>query len=543
MRRTILFLLLSSGLLMADSYEKLFVNGKIYTVAQDGAWVEAVIVRGDRVWKTGTAAELRRLSAPDAEVIDLGGRFMMPGFVDAHVHFFEGGRNSLQIPLKDCVDSADFEKRVAEYARQFAPGEWIDGGGWDHEAWPDKKLPTKELLDRAAPHNPVWLSRHDGHMGVASSMALKLAGITRDTKAPEGGEIGHDESGEPNGILRDNAEELIGAVIPPLTRPQVEKAARAALAEAARLGVTTVLDMGTSPLELTICNDLQTAGDLTTRIYACLPVSELENVAAIGITNGLGSNLLRIQGVKLFADGSMGAGTALFFEPYKDRPQTSGLAVMSEKEMEERIQKADAAGLQLHIHAIGDRAIWMVLDDLSRLPPRDRRAKIEHVQVVRRQDYGLFATTRTVASVQPCHVLDDMHWCEKRVGERCKDGYPYGSLHRAGIPLAFGTDWPVEPLNPWLGVYAAVTRRDLKGEPAGGWFPEERVPLADSLRAYTMGSAYSCFMEKELGSIEPGKLADLAVISSNPFDIPPEKLKDLTTWMTVMNGRIVYRAK
>ena len=526
---------------MADNDEKLFINGRIYTIDGERSWKEALIVRCERIWKTGTSAEMRRLAAPDAEVIDLGGRFAMPGFIDAHTHFAQGGQRSLEVELKDCNDEMEFEKRVAGYAQQFKSGEWMTGGGWDHERWPDKKLPTAALLDRAVPKNPVWLTRLDGHIGFANSLALKLAGIDRNTKSPSGGEIGHDAAGEPDGTLRDNAMNLIDIVIPPPTRLQVEKAIHAALDKAGQYGVTTVLEMETTPDSLAIYTELEKQAMLTTRVYACPDASSLEKMSGLGITTGFGSDMLRIEGAKLYVDGSMGAGTALFFEPYHDRPNTSGLAVMSETDLDSRIRQVDEAGLQLQIHAIGDKAVWMALDDISRLPSRDRRAKLEHVQVIRRQDFELFKKTGTIASVQPCHLLDDMHWCEKRVAQRCKDGYVYESLLKAGIPQAFGTDWPVESLNPWFGIYAAVTRMDLDGQPEGGWFPEEKMPLADALHEYTMGSAYACFMEKHLGSIEPGKLADLIITVESPFDIAPKALKDVKNWMTVVNGKVVWK--
>ncbi|MEW6366922.1 MAG: amidohydrolase [Acidobacteriota bacterium] len=526
---------------MADSYEKLLVNGRIYTMDAQRSWKEAVIIRDDRIWKIGTTAEIRALASPDAQLIDLGGRFAMPGFIDAHVHFIDGGASLLQTRLKDCRDQADLANRLAEYVKRTEPGEWITGGGWDHEIWPDKKPPAAALLDKAAPRNPVFLTRHDMHMGVVNTRALRAAGITRETKSPEGGEIGRDAAGDPDGTLRDNAMDLVYAVIPRRSLAQVRDAAGAAQAEAARCGVTTVMDMGTAPTDLSVYTELHNKSELRVRMLACPPIAALDSLTVLGIAQGLGGNMLRIQGLKILTDGSMGSGTALFFEPYNDRPQTSGLSLYAPGELESLIGRADEAGFQLHIHAIGDRAIWMTLDDLSRLPPRDRRVKIEHVQVVRRQDFGLFKKTGAIASVEPSHILDDMHWCEKRVGERCKDSYAYGSLHRAGIPMAFGTDWPVEPLNPWLGIYAAVTRQDLEGKPDRGWFPEERMPLADALYYYTMGSAFAGFLERDLGSIEPGKLADIVVTNENPFEIQHASLKGVTTWMTLLGGEIVWK--
>lgn len=528
---------------MADDYEKVLVNGRIFSMDAGRSWKEAAIIRGDRIWRTGSTAEMKAAAAAGAEVVDLGGRFAMPGFIDAHVHFQSGGMSLIEIRLKDCGSVDELELRLREYAAKLPAGTWITGGGWDHEIWPDKRLPTAQALDSAAPNHPVFLSRHDGHMGVANSIALKLAGVTATTPVPEGGEIGKDSSGKLDGILRDNAMSLVESKIPAPSKEHLERAIEAGQAEANRLGVTGVMDMNTTSDAMAAYLRAHNSGHLRVRIFACPGIETTPELSKLGIGTGLGSAMFRVQGVKILLDGSMGSGTALFFEPYADRPHTSGLSLYPEADVFPLLQKADAAGLQLNVHAIGDRAIRMALDAFDRLPPKDRRAKIEHVQVVRRSDYELFRKTGAIASVEPCHLLDDMHWCEKRVGERCKDGYPYGSLRQAGVPLALGTDWPVEPLNPWLGIYAAVTRKDLRGLPQGGWFPEERLSLADALHDYTAGSAYAGFMDKELGSIEPGKLADIVVTDRNPFDIAPETLKDISTWMTILNGKIVYRAE
>ena len=382
---------------------------------------------------------------------------------------------------------------------------------------------------------------------MANSLALRLAGINHETRDPEGGTIIRDASGEPTGILKDNAEELVSRIIPEASREMNLRAARAALAEAARRGVTTIQD-NSSVDALPTYQELRQRGELTARMYVWRYADAMEPLVKAGVRTGLGDEWIRLGALKILSDGSMGSGTAAFFEPYADDPKTSGLLLHPLPELERMIREADAAGFQLAVHAIGDRANALLLDAFEKAVkangPRDRRFRIEHAQVVRKQDLARYKALGVVASIQPSHCIDDMRWAEKRIGlARCREAYNFRSFTSAGIPVAFGTDWFVEPLDPRLGLYAAVTRELPSGGPPGGWFPEEKLPLADAIDLYTRGSAYAEFAEKEKGTLEPGKLADLVVFAADLFKVPPRQILTTPVDLTVVGGRIVYERK
>jgi predicted amidohydrolase YtcJ len=434
----------------------------------------------------------------------------------------------------------------------------MQGGNWDEEAWPSRKLPNRWLIDPTTPHTPVFLSRYDGHAGLANSLALELAGVTKDTPAPVGGVIVRDpKSGEPTGILKDEAQELVAKVIPRPTESEMEEALRAALKEAARVGLTSVHDItvdtdswnGSFTGEIGLLRRAEREGWLTCRIYAIAPIAQWNKLAEAGISHAMGSDFLKLGAVKAFADGSLGSRTGWMFKPYDDDPGNSGLPMplmVPPSKMEALARQADMAGLQLCTHAIGDRAVSEILNIYERLGgdhPAAHRFRVEHAQHVQQEDFARFGRLGIVASMQPYHAIDDGRWAEKRIGhERARSSYAWKSMLDAGALLAFGSDWPVAPLDPLSGLAAAVARATLDGHNPGGWFPEQRLTVEEALRAYTWGCAYAAFEEKDKGTISPGKLADLVVLSEDLLRIPPERIKDARVEITILGGRVVYKA-
>ena len=524
----------------------LVVNARIYTVDVTRPWADAMAVCGERISRVGTNAEVKPLAGASTRVVDAQGRLVVPGFNDSHVHLVSGADEIVGVDLRPSKDEQDFVRRLGDYARTLPKGRWILGGYWDHEAWPGKRLPTRQLIDAATPDNPVFVQRLDGHMGVANSLAIKLAGVTAAATAPEGGTIVRDAAGEPTGVFKDNAMGLIDRAVPAPTLDETIGKARAALKHAASLGVTTIQDMTASGTELRAYQVLRDRGQLTARIYS-IQNHGIIGLRDAGISTGFGDEWLRVGGIKLFADGSMGSGTAAFFEPYADEPTTKGLLLQTPEALEKAIFDADAAGFQVIVHAIGDRANAIVLDAFQKLSgergARDRRPRIEHAQVVRDADKARFKPLGVIASIQPSHCIDDMRWAEARIGrDRTPISYDFKSFVTAGARIAFGTDWYVEPLNPMLGLYAAVTRQFPDGTPPGGWFPEERITMAQAIEFYTLGSAYAEFTEGRKGSLAPGKLADFVILSKDLFNIEPREILQTRPVLTVAGGRVVFDA-
>ncbi|MFN7946353.1 MAG: amidohydrolase [Blastocatellia bacterium] len=527
------------------------INGKIRTVNETQPQAEAVACRQGRIVAVGTTAEIRRLIGATTRVVDLQGRLVVPGFNDAHVHFFNGGAGLASVQLRDAKSEAEFRERIRAFAAKLRPGRWMLEGNWDHENWTPTRLPTRQLIDEVTPHNPVFIQRLDGHMALANSLALKLAGVTRETPDPPGGTIVRDEKGEPTGVLKDAAMSFVSRVIPKPDDEEIAEAVRAAMRYAAENGVTSVQDMSASPDVLAVYQKLLAKNELTVRIYGHQPLATWERLASVGVRAAFGGEKLKIGGLKGFADGSLGSTTALFFEPYLDAPDTAGLPsdeMFPESGMQERILKADRAGLQIAIHAIGDKANSMILamfqEAIRQNGERDRRFRIEHAQHLRKAEIQQFARLRVIASMQPYHAIDDGRWAEKRIGpERAKGTYAFRSLLDAGAILAFGSDWFVAPMEPLMGIYAAATRRTLDGKHPQGWVPEEKITVAEAIRAYTMGSAYASFDEKLKGSIEPGKVADLAVLSADILTINPVEIEKTKVMMTVFDGKVIYERK
>ncbi|MGI9107100.1 MAG: amidohydrolase [Pyrinomonadaceae bacterium] len=529
----------------------IIVNAAVQTMDKGRPLAEAVAVYGNRIAAVGSSAEIRPLAGPRTRVIDAGGALVLPGFNDSHVHFIDGGGHLASVQLRDAASPQEFAARLRQFAVKTPKGRWITGGDWDHERWTGAPLPTKELIDEFTPDHPVFVNRLDGHMSLANTVALKLAGVTKETPDPPGGLIVRDpRTGEPTGVLKDAAMSFVNAKIPAPTFEEKLEAARAATAHAASLGVTSVQDMSAGN-DVGVFQTLAARGELKTRIYAVSPLPAWERLRGTGIRAVFGGDLLRVGGLKGFADGSLGSTTALFFEPYHDAPAMRGLPsdeMFPEGEMLKRIEGADRAGLQVMIHAIGDSANDRILSLYEQVTKqngaRDRRFRIEHAQHIRAQDIARFARGGVIASMQPFHAIDDGRWAEKRIGhERARTTYAFRSLIDAGVTLAFGTDWYVAPLNPLLSLYSAVTRRTLDGKNPQGWIPEQKITVEEAVRAYTVGSAQAEFAEHSKGTITPGKLADLVILSQNIFRIDPVEIEKTTVRLTVMDGKIVYEEK
>jgi len=526
-------------------------HAKIWTGDKRTPAAEALAIIGDRIVGLGSAAEIDAWRDRSTKVVDAGGRRVVPGFNDAHVHFVDGGRQLDNIDLRDAATPQEFSQRIGEWARHTARGEWILGGDWDDQRWNPPALPTKELIDTLTADTPVFVGRYDGHMALANSVALKLAGVTAATEDPPGGTVVKDRQGNPTGILKDAAMTFVTRVIPPMTHEQRIHAITRALEHARSVGVTSVQHMNPTNDDIAAYAELAARDALTTRIYAAPMETDWRDQAKLGIGRAFGSPMLRIGAVKGFADGSLGSGTAYFFEPYIDAPENRGL-VSDEMQpldgMRQRLIGADKAGLQLCIHAIGDAAISQVLDLFSDViranGPRDRRLRIEHAQHMASKDFARFAEMNVIASVQPYHAIDDGRWAERRIGsERAKTTYAFRTFLDHGVHLALGTDWSVAPLNPMLTLYAATTRATLDGAHPDGWVPEQKISIEEALTAYTAGSAYAEFQEQEKGTLARAMLADLVVLSDDILAIAPERIKDVKVTLTMVGGKIVFTGK
>ncbi|CUT01003.1 hypothetical protein JGI22_00093 [Candidatus Kryptobacter tengchongensis] len=548
MKFKIIAILLLQQILLAQmpKADLIFINGKIWTVDKTKPVAQAVAVLGDKIIAVGSNSEIKKLAGKNTQIVDLKGKLMLPGFIDDHTHFVSGGFQLMSVDLRDAKTPEEFALRIREYAEK-KPGKWITGGDWDHELW-GGELPRKEWIDQYTQNTPVFVTRYDGHMGLANSLALKLAGVTKETPDPPGGLIVRDEKGEPTGILKDEAMSLIYRIIPEPSLEERINAIKLALEEAKKLGLTGIHDIGTVE-DFKAYQELYKKGELTIRVFLRLPISQWEELAKVGIQVPFGNEYIRIGSLKAYADGSLGSMTALFFDPYDENPNTKGLAtdIVIDGRLEKWAIEADKAKLQLSIHAIGDSANSLVLSLFEKIvrenPAWDRRFRIEHAQHIHPKDFARFKDLNVIASMQPYHAIDDGRWAEKRIGkERCKTSYAFRTFIDNGVKLCFGSDWNVAPLSPILGIYAAVARQTLDGKHPEGWFPEQKISVAEAVECYTINNAYAEFAENEKGSITPGKLADFVVLSDNIFNIPPEKIKDVKVLMTVLGGKIIYKS-
>jgi len=528
----------------------IILNAAVRTMDDAQPRAEAVAIMGNRIVAVGPTTQLRPLAGSKTRVIDAGGKSVLPGFNDAHVHWLTGGFSITNVNLRDAKSPEEFARRIGDFAKTLPKGRWILEGSWDHENWPGAPLPTKQMIDAFTPDNPVFVNRLDGHMALANSLALKFAGVTRETTEVAGGLILCGADGEPTGVLKDAAMSLVERVVPPPSWDEKLAAARAATEHAASLGVTSVQDMSAGD-DVGIYQYELERGELKTRIYAACSIMSWETLGKTGVRAAFGNDWLRIGGLKGFADGSLGSSTAFFFEPYSDTPNTRGLLLdqmLPEGMMLKRVETADKAGLQVMIHAIGDEANKTILDLFQQVVekngPRDRRFRIEHAQHIRASEIPRFGRERVIASMQPYHCADDGRWCYKRIGpERSKGTYAFRTLLDTGAVLAFGSDWTVAPLSPMEGLKAAVTRQTLDGKHPDGWVPEQKISLEEAVRVYTVGSAYAEFQEKVKGRLVPGKLADLVMLDRDVFRIVPDDLDKVKVALTVVDGRVVYELR
>ena len=530
----------------------IIVNAKVWTVDKAYPTAQAVAVLGDRIIAVGSDADVEVLRGRATNVIDAGGKLLLPGFNDAHVHFVVSGTRLDQVQLGDATSVQEFTRRIAERAKITPKGQWIEGGDWDETKWSPPNLPTKDVIDPVTRDTPVFLEHHDGHMALANSVAMRLAGVTAQTPDPPGGTIVRDAQGNPTGALKDAARNVVLKVIPPPSHEQRLRAMKRALERAAELGVTSFQDMNDensdSFLDIRGYGELWQSGELTARVYVAPAISDWEQQAKVGIRHAFGSSSLRIGATKGYADGSLGSSTAYFFDPYSDDPKNSGLLgeqMHPLSQMRDWMTKADAASLQICTHAIGDRAISTVLDLYADLVKANgggnRRFRIEHAQHMAEKDFARFAQLDVIASVQPYQAIDDGRWSEGRIGhDRASRTYAFRTFLNHGVHLAFGTDWPYAPLDPLLTIYAAVTRATLDGKNPDGWFPEQKLTVVEAIEACTMGSAYAEFQEKDKGSITPGKLADMILLSDDILSIDPAKIRDVKVLKTIVGGRLVW---
>ncbi len=531
------------------------LDGKVWTVNSKQPEAEAVAIWRDRILFAGSSAEARKLIGPKTRVLDLKGRRVVPGFYDSHVHLLSSGLGLSRVALKDAKDEEEFGRRLREFDRKLPRDRWLLGGDWDHDRTFKGELPTAKMIDKYVPDRPVFLSRYDGHMGVVNSRALKLAGIDADSADPSGGIIDRRPgSKEPSGVLRNNAMWLVSHLIPDLSSDEIAEAIRASLAEARRFGVTSVQDMAGSGGEthrrvFRLYQQMAKSGQLTLRIDLRWSLGSWAELAELGVETGHGGDWVRIGGLKGFVDGSLGSSTARMFEPYLHKPDTTGIFVTPLTKLREQILGADRAGLNVAVHAIGDSANAELLDIFAEAAkqngPRDRRFRIEHAQILRPQEYKRFADLGVTASMQPYHIIDDGRWAEGRIGaKRCASSYANRALLDASVKVAFGSDWPVAPLNPLLGLDAAVNRRTLDGKHPKGWFPAQKITITEAIECFTLTSAYAAFEEKDRGSIESGKLADLVVLSRDILD-PKEQdhIGEAEVLWTIVGGKVVYEKR
>jgi predicted amidohydrolase YtcJ len=500
---------------------------------------------------------VKALVGPKTKVIALAGRRVVPGIYDSHLHFLGGGLQLTRVDLKDAKDEAEFGRRLREFDRKLPPGQWMLGGNWDHDRTFDGKLPTAALVDKYVPDRPVFIRRYDGHMALANTAALKLAKVTADTKEPAGGVIYRLDDGKtPSGILKDNAMGLVDRLIPEPDEKEIYRAVQAAMRACAENGITSAQDMGGGSADtrrklFRILQGLARDRErlLTLRLDLRWPIADRGDIIAVGAEANYGSDYVRIGGVKGFMDGSLGSSTARMFEPFEGGGKNVGVFVTPPDAMGNMIRECDQAGLSVAVHAIGDEANATLLDLYANVARRnkssDARFRIEHVQHLRPADYPRFKALGVVASMQPYHVVDDGRWAEGRIGpRRCASSYAFRSLLDHGARLAFGSDWPVAPLDVLAGIDAAVNRRTLDGKHPDGWFPEQRITVAEAVEAYTSGSAWAAFQEADRGAIRAGKFADLVVLTRDIF-APAERdrIADTKVALTIVGGKVVFERK
>ena len=522
--------------------DMIITNARIWTGNAEQPYAEAMAVSGDTIIAIGSKGEVLKHKSGPGTFIDLGGRFVAPGFIDSHLHLLQGGSNLASVQLRDASTPEVFIKRIKEFAATQKPGTWILGGDWDGMGW--ESLPHRNWIDSVTPDNPVFVSRLDGHMALANSLAMKLAGVDGMVKDVSGGAIERDGRGVPTGIFKENAMDLISVKIPDPTEEEVDRSLVAAMRYLASNGVTSAHVVDGAGYADGLAR-VRANGDQITRIYYMKTISRWKDLKEQVEREGHGDKWISTGGVKGFIDGSLGSHTAAFIEPYTDLQTDTGLYVNSEEDLYRWISESDKAGLQVVIHAIGDRAINFLLNTYERVASengeRDRRFRIEHSQHIAPGDIKRYAELKVIASMQPYHAIDDGRWAEEYIGpERIKTTYAFRSLLDSGATLAFGSDWFVAPATPLEGIYGAVTRRTLDGKNPEGWVPEQKITVEEALKAYTVNAAYASFEEDIKGSLEPGKLADFVVLDRDITSIDPVEIWDMKVWQTWVGGKKVF---
>jgi len=521
------------------------INANIWTADENQPYAEAIAISDGKIAYIGTTKQVKKMVTKNTNVIDAAGMFVCPGFTDSHLHLLEGGFHLSSVQLRDAATPEEFKKRIAEFAKTCEPGDWILDGDWDHSLW-GGELPNRNWIDEVTPANPLWVSRLDGHMALANSLALTIAGINRDTETPSGGTVVKDENGNITGILKDNAMDLVHPFVKEPSDSLKFRALDAAMQYLLEKGVTSVHHMGTWD-DLRIFKNYHDQEKLRIRISSAVPLHTWKKLAETIRDDNFSDEWLRIGGLKSFVDGSLGSHTALFHEPYTDKPTDIGLQVTSYDELFKMIFEADKVGLQSITHAIGDKANTIILDVYNNVNTqngdRDRRFRIEHAQHLKSADIERFKEQRVIASMQPYHAIDDGRWAEPLIGNRIKTSYAIRSLLDSGATLVFGSDWYVAPPSPLWGIYAAVTRRTLDDKNPNGWVPEQKISVKEALRCYTISPAYASFEESIKGSITLGKLADLVIIDQDLTKIDPVTIKDARIMMTIVDGKIAYQSQ
>ena len=549
----VLFLLSFCRAKQLPTYADLvLVNGNLVTMDTANPRAQAIAIKGDKILQVGSNEEIKKLIGGETESIDLGSKTVIPGLIDAHLHFMGLGSARMQLNFVGTASKEEIIDQVAKRVAELQKEEWVTGRGWDQNDWPVKKFPTYKDLDPVSPNNPITLRRVDGHASWVNSLALKMAGIDEKTPDPPGGKIIRDPStGKPIGVLIDRAQGLVSSLLPPPTRERQKEMALLAAKECLSLGLTGIHDAGAGKETIDLYRELIDTGGLNFRIYAMIrgPSDFADAYMDEGPEVGYGDNRLTIRSIKISADGALGSRGAALLEPYSDDPGNRGLITFDEERAYKTMVKALRSGFQVCIHAIGDRANRLVLDLYERAfkevpEAQDHRFRIEHAQILHPDDLPRFAPLGIIASMQPTHATSDMYWAGDRLGtERLAGAYAWKSLLNTGVVIAGGSDAPVEDANPLWGIYAAITRQDHKGWPEGGWYPEQRVSREEALKMFTINAAYTAFEEETKGTLTSGKLADMVVLSDDIMTIPPARILQAKALMTILGGKVVYKTE
>ncbi|HXB44495.1 MAG TPA: amidohydrolase [Puia sp.] len=528
--------------------DRIYINAKIWTGDSANDRATAIAVKDSAIIYVGN--DYSDYKSSSTQIIDVDGRIIVPGFIDNHTHFLGGGYQLASVNLRNAKSPQEFISTLKEYALKYSDSRWIQGGDWDHEAW-GGALPTRNWIDSVTGNRPVFINRYDGHMALANSVALKMAGIDKSTPNPTGGDIVKDpKTGEPTGVLRDDAMDLLFKIVPPPAQNELDECLQRAVQHAFEHGVTQVHDMSTYGgwADMETYRKARASNKLDLRIYSFVPIRTWAKLDSFVKKEGWGDDMLRWGGLKGFVDGSLGSTTAWFYKPYLDAPTKTGLQVTDTNLLRKWILSADSAGLHIATHAIGDKAndyILSVYEEAeNKTPGKDHRFRVEHAQHLTPMAIPRFAALHVIPSMQPYHAIDDGKWAYKRLDSaRLKGTYAFKSLLKTGASVTFGSDWTVAPLDPIAGIYAAVTRRTLDDKNPNGWFPDEKISVEQALKCYTVNNAYAGFQEAKLGKLKVGMLADFIVISEDIFSIAPEKIRDIKVLRTIVNGKEVYVRK